>query len=300
MATYDIITEPPMVSIIITTYNDGLLVCEAIESSLGQTYKNIEIIVVDDGSTDDTGKIIKKKYKDRILYVYQENKGPGSARNTGIRISSGKYLQFLDSDDLLDKEKLSLQIKLLKTTHDKALSYCDYIYCDLDDITKTYNRTTPFLNTENPFDDIMMKWETQVSIPIHCFIFDSALFKENGIFFDEKLRANEDWQCWMDLFGLHPKVIFIDKALAYYRMRQSSRCRDRGKMRKAWIISINNQIEKFRTNKQIVQKLNLRKKQILYVYRDASPINKIIDKSPAVFRLMYDKLIPWRIQRMFD
>ena len=237
---------------------------------------------------------------DKIIYVRQLNHGPGSARNTGIRRCSGKYLQFLDSDDLLDKDKISLQIDQLRTTSQLALSYCDYVNCSLADIKKTYNRHDPFLNPEDPLHDIATKWETQLSIPIHSFLFDAALFKEKEIYFDENLPANEDWQCWMDIFALKPKVFFLAAALAYYRIKDLSRCRDRRKMRKAWITSINNQIDRFRFNETMVQKLVFRKKELRYLYRDASPTNQLIDKGPPIFRKLFEKVLPWRIQRIFD
>ena len=264
--------ESPLVSIIIPTYNNGPVVCDAIDCSLRQTYENREIIVVDDGSTDHTEQLLERKYKDRITYVRQDNKGPGSARNTGIRYASGKYLQFLDADDLLDPHKLSIQIKQLQNIPEKALSYCDYARCDIDDITVTYGRTSPVLQNENPFDDIILKWETEVSIPPNCFIFDAAFFRECGIAFDESLPANEDWECWMNVFALNPKVIFVDKVLAYYRIRKNSRCSNRLNMRNSYFMAIDKQIQKHLLNKDIVKKLKIRKKQIKYLYRDENSL----------------------------
>lgn len=264
--------ESPLVSIIIPTYNNGSVVCEAIDCSLNQTYENREIIVVDDGSTDHTEQLLKKKYKGRITYVRQENKGTGSARNTGIKCASGKYLQFLDADDLLDPDKISIQVRQLQNIPDKALSYCDYVRCDIDDITVTYRRTSPVLQNEKPFDDVMLKWETEVSIPSNCFIFDAAFFKECGIAFDESLPANEDWECWMNVFALDPKVVFVDKVLAYYRVRRDSRCSNRLNIRNSYFMAIDKQIQKHRLNKKIVEKLNIRKKQMKYLFRDVNPL----------------------------
>lgn len=291
--------KSPLVSIIIPSYNNRELVCQAIDCSLNQDYENLEIIVVDDGSTDDTERILKKKYGNEILYFYQKNNGAGSARNTGIKNSSGKYLQFLDADDLLAPDKISIQIRQLNNVRTRALSYCDYVWCDLDDITQTYKCNRPVLDNENPFDDIMMKWETEVSIPIHCFLFDAVLFKEKGIFFDEKLPANEDWDCWMNIFALQPTVVFVNKVLAYYRIREGSRCSDREKMRKAWIDSINKQIEKHKNDKKLLHKLILRKREILWAYRDSGPVGKILQKCPPSFKRFYEQTIPWRIQRIF-
>ena len=290
--------KKPLVSIIIPTYNNGLIVCQAIDCALDQTYENCEIIVVDDGSTDDTEHVLKTKYKDRITYVRQENKGAGGARNTGIRIASGKYLQFLDADDLLDLDKINIQVEQLRKIPDKALSYCRYVCCDIDDMTLTYTRASPVLQNENPFDDVMMKWETGVSIPIHCFIFDTAIFKEYRITFDESLSANEDWDCWMNVFALSPKVVFIDRVLAYYRVSRDSRCSNRVKMRESYLKAINKQIQKHELNKDVVKKLHRRKKEINFLYRDVSPLVTMMERCHPKIKKAYIRIVPWRIQKI--
>lgn len=292
--------ELPLVSIIIPTYNNNPVVCQAIDCSLNQTYENLEIIVVDDGSTDNTEQLLNEKYKGKIVYIRQENKGTGGARNTGIRNASGKYLQFLDADDLLDLDKINIQISRLRNISGMALSYCDYIRCDIDDVTVTYGRTSPVLQEKKPFDDIMLKWETKLSIPMHCFIFDAAFFKEGGIAFDESLPANEDWDCWMSIFALGPSVDFVDRALVYYRVRRDSRCSNRLKMRNSYIKAIDKQIKKNWTNREVVEKLAVRRKEIKYIYRDIGPLARIMKKChPFVNKLFYE-MVPWRIQRILD
>jgi len=294
--------ESPLVSIIIPTYNNSHVVWQAIDCSLNQTHEKKEIIVVDDGSTDDTEQLLKSKYKDRIIYVRQANKGPGSARNTGIRHASGKFLQFLDADDLLDPDKLSIQVRQLQDIPVMALSYCDYVCCDIDDISITYEfrHNSPVLQKEKPFDDILMKWETELSIPMHCFLFNTAIFKEYGISFDDSLSTNEDWDCWMNVFALAPKVVYVDRVLAYYRIRKFSRCSNRLKMRKGYIKAINKQILKNWSNKEVVAKLNAKKKQIKHHYRDVSPIMRIMERCHPVVRKIYVENVPWRIQLMLD
>lgn len=101
--------EPGLVSVIIPTYNRADLVCEAIQSVLDQTYQNFEIIVVDDGSTDDTKQVLTL-YKDKIIYIYQQNQGGSAARNTGLKHSKGEYISFVDSDDLWFLEKYGKDI----------------------------------------------------------------------------------------------------------------------------------------------------------------------------------------------
>jgi len=289
----------PLVSIIIPTYNDGHVVCEAIDCSLNQTYENLEIMVVDDGSTDGTEQILKEKYGSKINYIFQENKGLGSARNTGIRHASGKYLQFLDADDLLDPDKISIQIKELQNISGKALAYCDYILCDINDITTHKKGMSPILQNEKPFDDIMMRWETDLSIPAHCFLFNAAFFKECGIAFDEGLPNHEDWECWMNLFALDPKVVFVDRQLAYCRIRRGM-SKNKPKMRRGYLSAINKQIQKHRPHKEVIKKLKIRKKQIKYLYRGSSPLFRIMKKCPRIIKKIYNKIVPWRIQRMVD
>src|SRR5687768_13812201 len=99
-------------SIIIPTYNHGSFIDRSVSSALAQTYSNTEVIVVDDGSTDDTGDRLKE-YGDKIIYLRKENEGLGAARNTGIRLSRGRYLQFLDADDTIEKDKLKTQVEIL-------------------------------------------------------------------------------------------------------------------------------------------------------------------------------------------
>ena len=107
------------ISVIIPTYNCGLYLGEAIESVLSQTFQDHEIIVIDDGSTDDTKNIVRKyvlKYPEKIRYFYQKNMGPSAARNVGIREAEGEFIAFLDADDIFLPEKLDLQMaEILKS-----------------------------------------------------------------------------------------------------------------------------------------------------------------------------------------
>lgn len=292
--------EEPLVSIIIPTYNNSPIVCQAIDCALSQTYRNLEIIVVDDGSTDDTEALLREKYQGKIIYLRQNNKGTGGARNTGIRNSSGKYLQFLDADDLLAHDKINIQVSQLQRTPERALSYCDYSSRDINDMMVTYDRISPRLQDEKPFNDIMLKWETGLTIPVHCFVFDAELFRENSIVFDEKLQANEDWECWMNLFALEPKVFFVDRVLAYYRVRNDSRCRNRVKMRKSFLAAIDKQIHIHRQNGEVLKHLHSRREQIDYLYRDEAFVNRLRKKCPMLLRNVWSKVVPWRVKRKIE
>ncbi len=109
--------QNPRVSVIVPTYNRAHMIVECLDSVLNQTYRDFEVIVVDDGSTDDTEKVIKP-YLDRIQYIKQENQGNAAARNIGIRKAKGEIIAFDDSDDLWLPDKLERQVRYLDEHHD--------------------------------------------------------------------------------------------------------------------------------------------------------------------------------------
>lgn len=109
-------SEDPLVSVIIPTYNRGNVVSRAINSALNQSIENIEVIVVDDGSTDDTRQVINRIDDSRVIYLFQENKGANAARNTGLKQSQGEFITFLDSDDALRKEYLAKSINSIRNS----------------------------------------------------------------------------------------------------------------------------------------------------------------------------------------
>jgi glycosyltransferase involved in cell wall biosynthesis len=104
----------PKVSVIIPTYNRAATVPRAIDSVLAQTLNDLEVIVIDDGSSDDTGRILSERYGDRIRYYNQQNQGASAARNRGIEEARGEWIAFLDSDDIWEKDKLEWQFRALQ------------------------------------------------------------------------------------------------------------------------------------------------------------------------------------------
>ena len=110
------IENAPLVSVIIPTYNRAEIIEEAVDSVLAQDYKDFELIVVDDGSTDNTSEVLAT-YGDDIRVLYQENKGVSAARNRGISEAAGKLIAFLDSDDLWMPQKLTTQVEFFRHFH---------------------------------------------------------------------------------------------------------------------------------------------------------------------------------------
>jgi glycosyltransferase involved in cell wall biosynthesis len=107
------ITNKPLVSVIIPVYNGERYLVESIESVLAQTYRPIEVIVVDDGSTDNTSEIVVTDFCDSVQYIYQDNSGPASARNAGLANAKGDIIAFIDADDFWSNDKLKIQLPLL-------------------------------------------------------------------------------------------------------------------------------------------------------------------------------------------
>ena len=118
----------PLVSIVIPAYNAAAYVGRAIKTALSQTHQRIEIIVVDDGSRDDTGEVVRSFRDSRITYIAQENRGQGAARNRGIRVSKGKYVTFLDADDCYFPRKVEREAQFLETHLDCQVVFCNALH----------------------------------------------------------------------------------------------------------------------------------------------------------------------------
>lgn len=127
----------PKISVVIPTYNRAANVQKAIKSVLAQTFSDVEVIVVDDGSSDDTGDVIAKTFGDRVRYFYQSNQGASAARNKGIAEARGEWIAFLDSDDEWEREKLELQLKTLE----RFAAECGGCYTDIRIINHPETRT---------------------------------------------------------------------------------------------------------------------------------------------------------------
>jgi len=176
-----------LVSVIIPTYNSLQYICKAIDSVLAQTYKNIEIIVVDDGSTDDT-MLILKKYESKIAIISQANRGPSIARNVGIVKAKGDYITFLDSDDLWLPEKLEKQIDFIKANPNvKFVNCCAAVY----NMKTDKNEKIPKLNY--PKKILLKKLLIKNCVgDLPGWFIAKECFDKVGLF-DETLAVAEDW-----------------------------------------------------------------------------------------------------------
>jgi len=195
----------PLVSVIIPTYNRLHTLDRAIKSVLCQTNDNLEIIVIDDGSTDGTDNYIKNIEDDRIVYIKHEfNKGVSAARNTGIMASKGEFIALLDSDDEWMPEKTAIQLETFSKYGENIIAGCTGHYLIQPD------RKLEFQPPENIF---WFKW-----CLFQCLISPSTLMTtrtafEKAGYFDERLIRFEDWDWFIRYTEFYP-FICISKPLA--------------------------------------------------------------------------------------
>lgn len=212
----------PSVDVIIPVYNRLEYICDAIESVIGQTYKNYNIIVVDDGSTEDVRSVIEP-YMDKIKYLYQKNKGLPAARNYGIKNSSGKYLAFLDDDDLFEPNKLETQVKMLEENPEFSFIYSDYYYFEQNKYLNA--RLVLVKERKVQSEEFSKKYFLNHSIPISALLVQRRSFEEIGLF-NEYFRLNEDVDMWLRL-SLRWKGLFSDYPSTKIRLHDNRLSKNR-------------------------------------------------------------------------
>ena len=193
----------PKVSVIIPTYNYGRFLGEAIQSVLDQTFADFDLIVVDDGSTDNTREVVASFKDDRIRYIYQENRGVSAARNAAIWDSKGEHIAFLDADDVWLPEKLELQVKVLDSRPEVAIVCSDtYFFDDQtgDIIGRFWHGDKQFHGWFNPRE--ASKNALRYLLYRGCFIAPTVTMVRREVFgevggFDEALKTQTDWDMWV-------------------------------------------------------------------------------------------------------
>jgi glycosyltransferase involved in cell wall biosynthesis len=245
----------PAVSAVIATYNSSRFLPAAVDSVLGQTMRDVEAIVVDDGSSDDTPQVMQR-YRDdrRVRYYRQENRGPAAARNLGIRRARARLVAFLDADDIWLPQKLERQVPLFRDGPGLAVVYARRLRID---------EQGRLLQTEQPElfrDDILPRLFVDNCICLSSAVVARAALEWSGLF-DERIRwpSCEDYGLWLRLARDY-RFDYVDEPLVLYRMASGSdalrsearlrtvltvmgrfldeeggrRCLDEGTVRRAW------------------------------------------------------------------
>ena len=284
----------PKVSIIVPCYNQAQFLHEALQSVLDQTYANWECIIVDDGSPDHTEEIAKKwiEKDSRFIYLYKENGGLSTARNLGLNKVKGEYIQFLDSDDVLDNRKLELSIKELHLDKNINVVISNFRMFSMN-IAKS---SEPFceLNLDLiNFESILYNWDHGINIPIHCGLFQSNLFV--NFRFQEELKAKEDWIMWLTLLSNNVNIVYLDDSLVFYRKHAKSMTKKHIDMEENYIkaiVFLENIIPKESYNDFLIDAVRKKSEQLIKTkntienYRNSMGY-KLLEKMKSFFLFKY-------------
>lgn len=212
-------TQKPLVSIVIPLYNGSNYVEEALKCALNQTYENIEIIVVNDGSTDNgAGKAICERYADKIVYFEKENGGCASALNFGIRNSRGDFISWLSHDDLYEPTKIEKQIAIyenrgLNPTNTVVSNVGGLIDSKGEKISHPKRKATGLFVSKDAFKYILFK-----ACPNGCgLLIPKFVFEKHG-YFNEDMRFVLDWNLWLKFAFFGVDFYFDDEELVSNRV----------------------------------------------------------------------------------
>ena len=221
---------PFLVSIIIPAYNAGDFIQDTIESALRQTYYPIEIVVIDDGSQDDTINIALN-YKEKVKVICQKNYGPAAARNKGIQESQGDFIAFLDADDIWTQDKIQSQVNILENNLDIGLLCSDMIDFEGSKIDQLSHFKKNKLNQEYFQHKLLVKdafrkifYRNFVSTP--TVLMRKALVNKIG-FFPEEFRYAEDYLYWLRA-ARHAHIGYQSSIFVYRRRHRFNLTNDPG------------------------------------------------------------------------
>jgi glycosyltransferase involved in cell wall biosynthesis len=215
--------QQPLVSVIIPTYNRVAMLQEALQSVLAQDFKGaVEIIVIDDNSSDETCKVVSQKYPEVKLICLNQNQGAGAARNQGLQIAQGQYLAFLDSDDLWEKGYLREQISALEGKS-QFFSVSDIFTWETATNKKYIHQMKPNLRKyTSPLHHMMVGNFIHIASSV---VFPHQVLQDVGLF-DKKIRYGQDADFYVRCLIADYKPIFINRPLAIQRKHNHNQLTD--------------------------------------------------------------------------
>lgn len=215
--------DSPLVSVVIATYNMAVYLPLAVRSALDQTYKNIELLIIDDGSTDSTKETVRPFLEDtRVRYLFQDNRGQAAAKNHGIRESRGEYIAFLDADDMWARDKLDVQVPIFSQSEALGVVYSRLAHIDENGIERGV------LNHE------LYRGRVSGPLLIDNFVGFGTTVVRKECFdrlggFREDVRMGIDYDLWLR-FSTKYEFDYVDRPLLYYRVwsgQMSNNCKGR-------------------------------------------------------------------------
>jgi glycosyltransferase involved in cell wall biosynthesis len=274
------------VSVVMPAYGGEKYIAQSIRSVLDQTYPDLELIVVDDGSPDRTGEVVRALMAEdrRISYVYQQNAGQGKARNTGIRAARGDLIGFLDQDDLWETRKLELQIKEMDAARADVVFSNGFIFSE-DDVA---DESTTFSDWFTPlcgwFDGPSMfglLYELD-RIPVLSALVRTRALHEVGYLEDDRRYQNcDDYDLWLRLAESGSTFYGMEEKLVRYRLHSRQASQGRVQMFKAELAVL----EKHRGSKLVAEEV--KEKRLGSLYRglvEALLEEKRVDEAKAILK----------------
>jgi glycosyltransferase involved in cell wall biosynthesis len=212
----------PLISIIIPTFNRAYLVSQTLDSILAQTYENWECIIVDDGSTDNTTEIVEKYLKKDLRFKYyarplERKKGANSCRNYGFELSTGEYINWFDSDDIMLKDKLKIQYDALANS-EFNFSVCQTLVFE-GDVSNILGLRHQKIKSDIPLLDFI---KHDIAFLTQAPLFKTSFLKEKKLKYDEELHAAQEWEFICRLLYYSPNYHIEKEPLVLIRRHKNS------------------------------------------------------------------------------
>ena len=277
----------PLVSILIPAFNAERWIADTIQSAIGQTWKRKEIIVVDDGSTDQTGSIARQFESDDVAVVTQENRGAAAARNKAFSLSRGDFVQWLDADDLLDPDKIAKQIGQLPHCHSNrtllAAAWGDFY----NRVERARFSPTSLWTDLSPIEWLLRNLGEGVFLQTASWLVSRELTEAAGPW-DTRLTLDDDGEYFSRVINASTGIRFVPHSRVYYRIAPTSRLSymDRSdKKMESLFLSMQSQIRNIRSledSKRVRSAcLTFLQRYMIYFYPERSDIVKEFEQLAA-------------------
>lgn len=225
-------TRTPLISVVIPAFNCAPYIAQAVRSVFEQDFRDLELILVNDGSPDTTSLESElEPYRDQIRYLKQETRGPSAARNAGIRLSTAKYIAFLDGDDFWQPDHLSRMMRLFESNPSLELTYCDCILLKGDEAVGRYFEVQPQAESVD-FDSLLVE---NCAIATSTVVASRNALLKAGLF-DDNLRRCEDFDLWLRMAFKRVSMAYDAGAEVIHRVNEMGLAADPFAMKKDRIL----------------------------------------------------------------
>lgn len=220
--------DRPYISVIIPTYNAASFLGEAIQSIQQQHYANLEIIIIDDGSTDNTTEVVGS-FGDRVRYLYQENSGPSQARNTGLKVAQGEIIAFLDADDLWSEKKLEVQLNCFSENPALEVVVGRVQYLLIQGNQRIFKEFS----------------QPSLGVNLGAGLYKRSVFDKLG-YFDASMQQSEDVDLFMRIRENQIAMAAIEAVTLYYRIHDNNMTSDRAQQNTLFIKALKQSLDRRR------------------------------------------------------